>query len=82
MRNAGIYSGYGRRQTRAERRIVCCPNCGWRLCDTLASGKMETGEVQDGMLPLWTPDYIIKCGRCKKEIGIHKEMLKTGLFLR
>lgn len=73
MRNAGTYSKCSRRQTRAERRIVYCPNCGWRLCDTLAPGKMETIELQDGRLPLWMPDYIIKCGRCKKEIGIHKE---------
>ena len=73
MRNTGIYRGHDRRQMCTARRIVCCPNCGWRLCDTFTSGKMETGEFQDGMLPLWMPDYIIKCGRCKREIGIHKK---------
>lgn len=72
MRETGTYGGRDRGQPRMVRRIVCCPNCGWRLCDTFTSGRMETGAFRDGAPPPWIPDYIIKCGRCKQEIGIHK----------
>ena len=47
---------------------------GWRLCDTFAAGKMETCELRDGVAPPWIPDYVTKCARCKREIGIHKEV--------
>lgn len=61
-------------QMRGARRRVRCPNCGWRLCDTFAAGKMETCELRDGVAPPWIPDYVTKCARCKREIGIHKEV--------
>ena len=72
MQETGTHRGLNRGQLRMARRIVRCPNCGWRLCDTFTSGGMETREFKDGVLPPWIPDYIIKCGRCKREIGIHK----------
>lgn len=73
MENARIHSVSNKGKIGGVRRLVRCPNCGWRLCDTFAAGKLETCELQEGVTPPWFPDYITKCGRCKKEIGIHKK---------
>lgn len=49
---------------------IRCPNCGQRIIDSNAEIGTRVGPEEEG--PDWIPDYIQKCPRCKKQIGIQK----------
>lgn len=54
---------------------LLCPRCGRRLIDTESSVNSETKDMdyqRDAILEKWTPDYYLKCWKCKARIGIRK----------
>ena len=54
-----------------SRRQLGCPACGARLIDAVFDIKSELVAEED-FRPGWEPDYIQKCPRCKRQIGIRK----------
>lgn len=53
------------------RKQLGCPSCGARLIDAVFDIESEL-VAEGGFRPGWKPDYIQKCPKCKKQIGIKK----------
>lgn len=49
---------------------IKCPFCKYRIIDSNADINTRTGPEEEA--PGWIPDYIQKCPRCKKQIGLKK----------
>ena len=48
-----------------------CPLCGYRLIDSAEECITEL-RPGDEKIRGWKPDYMQKCPKCKREIGIRK----------
>lgn len=51
--------------------ILQCPECGSRLIDSNPATISEL-KAEEKTPPDWHPDYVQKCWKCGKRIGIKK----------
>ncbi len=63
-------------------KTIQCPLCGSRIMDAEENVSTQTMVVKpndpDTLLNKWSPDYYIKCWKCKAKIALRKIENRTA----